>query len=124
MSNFNLSDIVESLKYDLLIWQPGIPDSGQVFLRVKLPRTVIFSVDFAGSYAADALNSATSNYVISVQKNGSQFGTITYASASATPTFSAASETTFQAGDILGVIAPGSQDATLQGISITLVGRR
>lgn len=111
--------------YDLSIWQPGKPAAGQTLLKLKIPRPVVFANNFSGSVAAPSDYAATSSSVLSVKKNGSQIGTITYAAASSSPTFATTSgSVTYTTGDILSVIAPAVQDATLEGISITLVGTR
>jgi hypothetical protein len=49
---------------------------------------------------------------------------VTFAAASATPTFALASPTSFAAGDRLGIINEDPADATLAGVSLTFAGTR
>lgn len=60
---------------------------------------------------------------ITIEKNGSGVGTITFPDSTATATFTMASATTFAAGDRLTLHTPVSLDS-LAGISITLAGSR
>lgn len=61
----------------------------------------------AGSraYAATAPSAST---VLSVRKNGVEFGTITFASGSNAGTFAVATATSFVAGDVLSIVAPAA----------------
>jgi hypothetical protein len=65
---------------------------------------------------------ATASATYSIQKNGSNVGTMAFAAGLTTATFTMASTTTFMAGDILTVVAPASPDATLENLAWTLVG--
>ncbi len=66
---------------------------------------------------------ATASSVFSVRKNGVQFGTITVAPGGTVGTLSG-TQTDFANGDILSIIAPSSQDLTLQNIGITMIATR
>jgi hypothetical protein len=61
---------------------------------------------------------------LDIQRDGASTGTITFAAAGSTATFSFASEVTFAAGDRLTVLAPVIQDASLADVSITFKGTR
>jgi hypothetical protein len=76
-------------------------------------------VNFAGS-AASAGTAATSAAAFNIQKNGSNIGTMNFAASATTATFTLASATTFNAGDVLTILAPSPQDATLANVSWTL----
>ena len=77
---------------------------------------------------ADASTGATVTAFYSYQKNGVQFGTCTFAgggqAGEQSGVFYSASDTVFNAGDILTIIAPAARDATLSGIGTTLAGYR
>jgi hypothetical protein len=115
---------VPSAPYDLVVWQQGKPAAGQVLLRVKVPRDVSYLSNWVGSTSSPTDYAATSTAVFSIQKNGSQVGTATYSAGASTPAFASSGAQTFLSGDILSVVAPSPQDATLEGISIVLVGTR
>lgn len=96
----------------------GMPaDAQQVYLRVmsgqmKIPAGLAGTLVYVG-----VLPTATSTF--SFRKNGVEFGTIQIASTGAI-TLTAASETTFEKGDLFSVVAPSPQDATLADISFTI----
>jgi hypothetical protein len=111
--------------FDVTAFYPGVPTASAKVLRVPIARAVTFAANFAGSYAKAAV-AATGSTAIDIQKNGSSVGTITFAAAgtSATFTSSGGAAVSFAAGDVLGIIAPGTPDATLADIGIVLAGTR
>lgn len=98
------------------------PLAGEEVFRYVFADSVDFAASLSGSVSKAAV-AATSEAVFSVKKNGSEFGTITYAAAGDTGTF-AGTATNFASGDILSVEAPNPADDTLADISITLAGIR
>lgn len=112
-----------SVPYDLTFYLSGKPAEAEILYRHIAARNFIILVNMAGSVAkADV--AATAETVISCKKNGTQFGTITFAAASSVGTFAAASQTVFAAGDVLSLHAPATQDATLRDLMLTLTGTR
>lgn len=77
-------------------------------LRVQVAAQA-FDVPASGTgskaYAATGPSSQT---ILSLKKNGSEFGTITFASSATTGTFTIASNTSFAVGDVLTVVAPSN----------------
>lgn len=59
---------------------------------------------------------------ISVRRNGTEVGTIQFAVAATTGTFTMASEAVFSAGDRLSIVAPTPANATLADLSVTFLG--
>jgi hypothetical protein len=110
--------------YDITLWQEGKPDADQVMLKVKLPRAVAFASNFGGSTTAPADTAATAETVFSITKNGTEVGTITYAIGGTTGTFASTGAVSFALGDVLTIVAPSAQDATLEGIAICLKGTK
>lgn len=82
-----------------------------------------FPEDLTGS-AANAETAATAETIFIIRRNTTQIGTITFAAAGTTGSFSFSADVTFVQNQVLKVYAPASADATLGGISITLVGTR
>ena len=108
------------IPYDIMQYYPGLLAVNAKLGSVTIPRTVEFLTDMVGSYAKSYI-SATASTVLDVKKNGGSIGSITFAAAASIGTFSI-TNTTFSAGDILLIEAPGTQDATLADVYITLVG--
>jgi hypothetical protein len=109
--------------YDIAAYVPDVYTSSQVLLRIPLARVVTFPVALAGSVAV-LETAATASTVFSVQKNGVEFGTITFGVSGSVGTFASASGASFAIGDILSVLAPASADMTAAGLGFTLVGTR
>ena len=74
---------------------------------------------FAGTRATSA-TAATASTVLTVLKNGTQFGSLTWAAAGTVATLSS-SASTFVAGDILTVVAPATADATFGDAQFTFI---
>ena len=95
----------------------GDPAPARRLARLHAARRSDGSQGYAGT-------APTAQADLDIRKNGASIGTITFAAAASTATFSFASEVAFAAGDRLIVLAPGSQDASLADISITFKGTR
>lgn len=75
--------------------------------------------DLAGSvFRSDV--AAASSAVFKIQKNGTDVATVTFAASATTGTLSTQAAVSFAAGDLLTVVAPASQDSTLEGVGFTL----
>lgn len=109
--------------YDIGAMIPGAPSASLVVMRYKFPRAVAFPASLTNSQGV-AGTAATAQTDFDVLKNGVSFGTIRFAAAGTSATFIAAGSSSFAAGDVLTVIAPGTPDATLADISFTLAGTR
>jgi hypothetical protein len=113
----------EGLAYDVGLFCEGRPEAGETVLRFVVVRAFELAASLTGSRAhAEVATSAP--VVFSVRKNGVQFGTVNFAGASQTATFTAAAPTALAVGDRLTVVAPFTQDPALADVSITLAGTR
>jgi Right handed beta helix region len=104
----------------------GKPAAGQLVGIYTAAASFIFPANFASpnSYGSCGTNpTATATY--SIYKNGSLIGNVAV-STSGVFTFTTVGGTsvTFNAGDRLTIVAPGSQDATMADVGMTLVGTR
>lgn len=97
------------------------PSASELLFRHEFTDQVTFAEDFALSRAS-AVTGATGTMEFSIQKNDVEVATVTFTS-NDTGVY-AGSATTFDTGDILSLVAPASEDATLAGISFTLAGVR
>jgi Putative phage tail protein len=107
--------------------EAGTMAANQVIYNYTFTSTTTFEVGFAGS-AAVAQTGATLLTHLRVQKNGAAIGagaTINFAAGGASPqnaTFTLAAPVTFNPGDVMTILAPAVPDATLAGVSWTLLG--
>lgn len=109
--------------YDVGAMVAGVPDADAVCLRYAFPREVTFAAGLAPSQGVADV-AATGDTDFDIQQNGVSVGTMTFAAAATTATFDMDSETVFEVGDVLTVIAPNTPDATLADISFVLAGTR
>lgn len=105
------------------VYFPMKPEAGQRILRVPMVHVVSFPAGLVGSLGSAAI-APTAAAVFSIQKNGVQIGTATFGASQASAVFSFASAVSFAVGDILSIVAPNPQDATLYDLSLVLVGTR
>ncbi len=110
--------------YDVYGYLDAVPGGSQVLLRYPMVRAVQFPDDFVGSQAKAGVAAGDSaGAEFSIQKNGVEFGQMTFASGATTATFATDSAIEeFAAGDILTVVAPGSPDSALDSIGFVLKG--
>lgn len=109
--------------YDIGAQVASAPSASLVMLRYKFPRTVSFPSGLTNSQG-EAGTAATAQTDFDIRKNGASVGTMRFAASATAATFIMASAQSFSAGDILTVIAPGTPDATLAGVSFVLAGTR
>jgi hypothetical protein len=110
-------------EFVLGLYSPGKPDASAIIFRHDYTQAVRFGANFDGCLWG-CTTDATASAAITIKRNGSTLATVTYGAGSpSAATVSGMAATTFQRGDVLTVHAPSAQDATLAGISGTLVGR-
>lgn len=109
--------------YDLPVYIPDKPTTSMICARIAVVRAFDLPVSLTGSVAS-AGTAATASTVFTLYKNTTSIGTVTFAAAGTTGTFSFASAVSFAAGDVVRIIAPATADTTLADISITLMGSR
>lgn len=107
-------------KYDLALSITGTPAASAYVLTFIVVNAFSLPAGLTGS-SAKASTASTGTATFTINKNGSSIGSVAFA-ASSTGSFTFSSSQTFAAGDMLQIIAPGSQDATLANIGITLKG--
>ena len=105
--------------YDLATFISGKPANGATIIRMISNRSFLIPAGLTETKASAGV-AASASTVFSLRKNGTQFGTITFAASSGTGTMAAASNTTFAVDDILTLVNQATADATLADISITI----
>ena len=101
----------------------GLPTASEVVLSYVATDPFTLPASLTNSQGASSV-AATAQTDFDVKKNSTSIGTVRFAASGTTATFIAASATQFSAGDVLSIVAPGTPDATLAGIKITLRGSR
>ncbi len=98
------------------------PTDAAVLTRFKAPEAFNFPLNMSTSFATASV-AATAETVFTIKKNGTSFGTATFAAAGVEGTF-AVTATSFAAGDTFSLEAPATADTTLANIGFTFVGVR
>jgi hypothetical protein len=99
----------------------GTPTANLVLQSYVFAAPVTFPAGFSGSRGT-AGSAASAASTFSIQKNGTIFGTMTFAASAAMAMFTMSSATIFTAGDVLTVVAPATADATLANLAWTFTG--
>lgn len=119
MLGLTLSDLPAAIQtYDFTGMWVGKPSSSQVIFRAKAGRP--FTIP-TGTHQAVAGTAATASTTFSLQKNGTQFGTMAFAAAGTVPTFTVTA-TSFAAGDVFTIVAPATADSTLADLAYSILG--
>ncbi len=106
-------------RYDIDSWLYGTQTiATQLIRRFSPPRTVVIG---ATGHVSNADVAATATTVLTMYKNGSSVGTVTYAAASATGTVST-SGFTLLTSDVFEIVGPTVPDATLANVNTILAG--
>jgi len=106
--------------YDIAGGSTGSPTASAKLLTFVAVRNMSLPTNLTGSYCV-AGTAATATTTITLNKNGSSFGNISFAAAATIATFTVAA-TSFIAGDIITVVASATPDTTLADIGFTLTG--
>jgi hypothetical protein len=113
---------VTTKNYNTGFFFPGLPTaSGRVGMHVIAEAGGVSFPSGLGNSRAKAKTASTGTATFDIQKNGASVGSLVFTT-SATGVFTFASTTAFAQGDLLEIIAPGSQDATLADIAVTIQG--
>lgn len=121
----SMGSIGSGIPFTFAAYIPGLPPAGAVEVyRLIFVEDVSFADNFTGSQGTQAVD-ATSDSAFVVNKNGTPIGTVTYKT-DGTSVFatSGSGNEYYNAGDILTVLSPVVQDATLSGVSMTFKGNR
>lgn len=102
---------------------PGKIRAALTILNIPVTHHVFFEIDFAGSRAVVGV-APTADQEFSIQKNGVEIGTITFSAGQTVGVFDAASSNIFSTADVLTVITPDPQDATMADLGFSLAGSR
>lgn len=109
-------------EYDFQLFYSGRVMANVLITQLIFTRTVIFSLNMAGSYAESGVVSTNlSDLVMCI--NGASFGNIQFNAGSSIGTFISPVQM-FNPGDVLTILGPSSSDPTFSNLSISLVGNQ
>ena len=108
---------------DIALYFPGQPEAAERLLKLEVARGFSLPADLTGS-RGHADTAATAEAVCTILKNGAAVGSVSFAAASQEPSFALAGGLALVLGDRLELVAPATQDATLAGLALTLIGTR
>jgi hypothetical protein len=106
--------------YEIMSNHYGTLTPNAPLLKVASTRPFQFEADMGGSHSITDV-AATNESVFSIQKNGSQFATLSFEPGSLVGVFSGVA-TNFVVGDVLSIMPPATLDSTLFSVWTTLVG--
>lgn len=107
--------------YGIVFFNPYRTTADQLLLLHVLSQSIDFADNLPGSQAV-AGTAANAETVFSIQHDGTEVATCTFAAAGTVGTFAAASEFTIAAGETFSIVGPSTPDATLADITFTVVG--
>lgn len=114
----------DTVPYDIGVFLAGLPANGATVWMFKAVRAFTLAGNFAGSQYNNGSN-PTATAVFNVNRNGVGIGTISVSTAGvATFATTGGAAMSIAVGDVLALIAPSPQDATLSNVAITFSGSR
>jgi len=118
-----ISYSISNFSFEKSIFISGTPVEDETLYMYVATFNLLFPVNFARTYARVETD-PTSDFVLSVQKNGTEIGTITFSNGSyvgVLATTGTSAQRSFAPGDILKVVAPATADATIENIAISFI---
>lgn len=109
--------------YQVPVWIYGKPLGNEILYSLEAPNTFVANQGMTDSVAG-ADTAATAQSVFSIQQNGVEFATVTFAAGATVGTIACAQQVIFLTGDVMNVVAPATPDATLSNVRMTLAFTR
>jgi hypothetical protein len=109
--------------YDISTFLKGTITASETVFAYAFPSAVEIALGAPNSVAV-ATVASTSGMVLTINKNGTSIGTITWGAAATAGSFAFAAAATFASGDVLSITSGASVDASLANVAITLAGFR
>lgn len=109
--------IVRRIQFTL--FAVGLLTNDELLFKHVCATSCILPTSLTGSRGVAV--ATTGAVTLAIKKNGASIGTVNFAAAATTATFTFASPVSFVAGDIITINAPVTADATLADVSINLL---
>jgi hypothetical protein len=117
-------EVEAGFEHEVSFFFSGKPTSSQEMYRYVFVRAVSYPDEFAGSEISVRVDPAAQT-VIDIQKNAVSIGDVTIEAGSVAGAFNLDSGAIdFAAQDVLTFIGPGSADADMEDIAVTLLGTK
>jgi hypothetical protein len=111
------------IPYDLSFFVPGsMPTANELVGAALVTRTIAISA-VGSTSLAKAKVAATAQTVYAIKVNGVDKGTVTFAAGQTNGVIAFPQNLTLVAGDIVEIMTPGTVDASIKDVMITIVGR-
>lgn len=114
----------EETPYDVGAGANSTFASSQVLLRFIFTRSCTIPGSATGSQAVLGVAPSDADLDIDMKKNASSFGTLRFAQSTTTPTWVSVTQTTFNAGDVFTLVAPGTVDTNAADLAATFKFKR
>lgn len=114
---------IRDVNYDAAIFVPGSIQraAGELLFQGIANRTMNLAAGNANAYAhLDVANDSSGSIILSIQKNGTEIGTITIAASAQDGAFNIPATTDFAEGDRYALRVTSSPNAAPSGLSVTL----
>lgn len=108
---------------DISFYLGGKLDNAQTLLKMNVVRAFTLPSGLANSVFSTGV-AASASYVLTLKKNGTSIGTLTWAAAGTVPTVSFASSVSFANGDTFEITGAATADSTLADFSLGFYGTR
>lgn len=106
--------------YDIPFCCPGIPGADQKFGAFCIVTPCSLPASLTGSQGKSVAANPSADYVVTLYKNGSSIGTVTFNNGASTVSFSFASQVSFAEGDVISAVGQATADGTLNTPTFTL----
>lgn len=113
-----------AFNYDIAMSVPYAPENDEVLMNLVMTTNLRLAINAAGSTAYVRIPALGSNAIFSIQRNGSQIGTLTFLAGSTVGSFNIPVETVFAVGDRLDIIAPALVPINFKGMGVVIRTRR
>lgn len=110
-------------RYDFSVYVKGLLVENDTLFRMLPMRSFTLTPTNLSEFRASAVVASTGTQVLTLRKNGTQFGTVTF-TASATGVWSIPGATSFSNTDVFTITTGTPVDTTLKNISLTFAARR
>lgn len=106
---------------EISMFASGLLTASELLLRYEFTAPATIPAGLVASQGSSGV-AATGTTALTLKKNGTSFGTATWAAAGTEPTLAAVSTTNFIIGDVMTITAPVTPDATIADVSLSIVG--